>query len=87
MTVFKQIFCKVPQDELLEIRDRLFKLSKVVKANKIKRANNSQIDVSKVLRIMLEYYIKEKKIRVYILNELFEEKLQLVFIFILIIFR
>jgi len=78
MTVFKQIFNKIPQQELTEISDRLFKLSKIVKTNKIKRINNSQIDASKVLRIMLEYYRKEKKIRVYILSELFDEKLQLV---------
>lgn len=78
MTVFKQIFNKLPIDEVNEIRERLFKLSKVVNTNSIKRANNSQIDAAKVLRIMLEYYRKEKKIRVHILSELFDEKLEIV---------
>ncbi|CAI2366392.1 unnamed protein product [Moneuplotes crassus] len=77
ISVFKQIFTKAPNEEVTEIRERLFNLSKGLKINQNKRPSKSYIDATKILRIMLEYYRKEKKIRVHIFHELFEEKLQI----------
>ena len=50
----------MPQQEVLELRAKLVKLSQSIKNNKVKRAHNCQIDSAKALRIMLEYYRREK---------------------------
>lgn len=63
----------MPQSEILELREKLVQLSQTIKDNKVKRSHNCQIDSAKALRIMLEYYRREKRIRVYILHELFND--------------
>jgi hypothetical protein len=80
MTVLKKIFNKVPADEMSELKDRLLKLCKGT--YKTKKSDDLLIDALKVLRIMLEYYRREKKVRVHILSQLFEDKLIYVLYFL-----
>lgn len=74
VSVVDIVFKKLTNDENEKLKRTFIQNGVNLKGEKTTNLKEALIDSAKVLRVLLEYYRWEKKVRYYILEKLFEEQ-------------